>query len=103
MCGIILVLNLVQGDITMRIMTYSEVRSNLKGVLDTTIDDADVTVIHRRDGQNAVLMGEAYYNSLKETLYLLSNPANANALFKAIEQDKAGDRQAHALIEVGNE
>ena len=87
----------------MRIMTYSEVRSNLKGVLDTTIDDADVTVIHRRDGQNAVLMGEAYYNSLKETLYLLSNPANANALFKAIEQDKAGDRQAHALIEVGNE
>ncbi len=103
MCGIILVLNLVQGDITMRIMTYSEVRSNLKGVLDTTIDDADVTVIHRRDGQNAVLMGEAYYNSLKETLYLLSNPANANALFKAIEQDKAGNRQAHALIEVGNE
>ena len=103
MCGIILVLNLVQRDITMRIMTYSEVRSNLKGVLDTTIDDADVTVIHRRDGQNAVLMGEAYYNSLKETLYLLSNPANANALFKAIEQDKAGNRQAHALIEVGNE
>jgi antitoxin YefM len=87
----------------MRILTYSEVRGNLKSVLDSTIDDADVTIIHRRDGENAVVMGEAYYNSLKETLYLLSNPANAQAIFKGIEQDKAGDKQVRELIQVDDE
>ena len=78
----------------MRILTYTEARNNLKNVLDSTIDNAEVTVIHRRDGEDAVLMGRAYYDSLQETLYLLGNPANARALFKAIKQDKAG-----ALIE----
>ena len=78
----------------MRILTYTEARNNLKNVLDSTIDNAEVTVIHRRDGEDAVLMGRAYYDSLQETLYLLGSPANARALFKAIEQDKAG-----ALIE----
>ena len=87
----------------MRILTYSEVRGNLKSVLDSTIDDADVTIIHRRDGENAVVMGEAYYNSLKETLYLLSNPANAQAIFKGIEQDKAGNTQVRELIQVDDE
>jgi antitoxin YefM len=82
----------------MRILTYTEVRNNLKSVLDSTIDNAEITVIHRRDGEDAILMGRDYYNSLQETLYLLSNPANARALFKAIEQDKAGLLQERQLL-----
>jgi antitoxin YefM len=85
----------------MRIMTYSEVRSNLKSVLDTAIDDMDVTVIHRRDGEDAVLMGRDHYNSLLETLHLLSTPANARALNKAIAQDKAGQAQRRELLDAG--
>ena len=82
----------------MRILTYTEARNNLKSVLDSTIDNAEITVIHRRDGEDAILMGRAYYDSLQETLYLLSNPANARALFKAIEQDKAGLLQERQLL-----
>jgi antitoxin YefM len=82
----------------MRILTYTEARNNLKSVLDSTIDNAEITVIHRRDGEDAILMGRDYYNSLQETLYLLSNPANARALFKAIEQDKAGLLQERQLL-----
>lgn len=82
----------------MRILTYTEARNNLKSVLDSTIDNAEITVIHRRDGEDAILMGRDYYNSLQETLYLLSNPANAKALFKAIEQDKAGLLQERQLL-----
>ncbi len=82
----------------MRILTYTEARNNLKSVLDSTIDNAEITVIHRRDGEDAILMGRDYYNSLQETLYLLSNPANARALFKAIEQDKAGLPQERQLL-----
>ena len=64
----------------MQISTYSEARANLKAIIDRTIDDADITIIHRRDGENAVLMSESQYNSLMETLHLLSTPANAKSL-----------------------
>ncbi|MFI4938818.1 MAG: type II toxin-antitoxin system Phd/YefM family antitoxin [Burkholderiales bacterium] len=83
----------------MRILTYTEARNNLKNVLDSTIDNAEVTVIHRRDGEDAVLMGRAYYDSLQETLYLLGNPSNAKTLFKAIAQDKAGLAQERKLLD----
>lgn len=73
----------------MRVLSYSEVRENFKNVIDQTIDDSDITIIHRRDGEDAVLMGQAYYNSLVETLHLLSTPANAQSLARAIAQDKA--------------
>ena len=84
----------------MRIVTYTEARNNLKSVLDSTVEDADVTVIMRRDGENAVVMSEAQYASLMETLYLLSTPANASALARAIEQDKAGQAIPRSLIDV---
>ena len=48
----------------MRVLSYSEVRENFKSVIDQTIDDADITIIHRRDGEDAVLMGQDHYNSL---------------------------------------
>lgn len=82
----------------MRVMTYSEVRNNLKKVLDKTIDDADVTIIHRK-GEDAVIMGRNQYESMQETLYLLSNPANAEALAQAIAQDKAGMAKIHQLLD----
>lgn len=64
----------------MCVLNYLEVRENFKSVIEQTIDDADITIIHRRDGENAVLMGQDYYNSLIETLHLLSTPANTQAL-----------------------
>ncbi|MEF9993664.1 MAG: type II toxin-antitoxin system prevent-host-death family antitoxin [Acinetobacter sp.] len=87
----------------MQVTTASEARANFKAVIDRTIDDADITIIHRRDGENAVLMSESQYNSLIETLYLLSNPANARHLMQSIEQHKAGKAQKRQLINVDDE
>ncbi len=74
----------------MRVVSYTEARNNLKSVFDTVIDDADVTIVTRRDGQNAVVMGQDYYNSLIETLHLVSSPTNAAHLAKSIAEYHAG-------------
>jgi len=75
----------------MKVVTYSHARNALKSVLDGVQQDADVTVISRRPAEgDAVVMSLDYYNSMMETLHLLSTPANAEALARAIRQDKAG-------------
>lgn len=74
----------------MRIVTYSEARSSLKAVLDSVYDDSDVTVISRRGGADAVVMSFDHYQSIMETMHLLSTPANAARLARSIAQHKAG-------------
>lgn len=82
----------------MKIVTYSEARSALKTVLDTVNEDADVTVISRRDGADAVVMSLDHYQSLMETIHLLSTPANAAALGRAVNQDRAGQAKRRQLV-----
>jgi len=84
----------------MRIVTYSEARSSLKSVLDAVHDDADVTIISRRDGADAVVMSLDHYQSIMETMHLLSTPANAAYLAKSIAQHKAGKATRRALAQV---
>lgn len=84
----------------MHVVTYSHARNALKSVLDQVVQDADVTIISRRDAEgDAVVMSLDTYNSIMETLHLTSNPANASALARAIAQDRAGQAKARALIE----
>ena len=65
----------------MKVVTYSHARNALKSVLDGVVNDADVTIISRRDAEgDAVVMSLDNYNSIMETLHLTSNPANAAAL-----------------------
>lgn len=82
----------------MQVISYSEARNSLKSVLDAVNDNADVTIINRRDAGNAVVMSLDHYNSIMETLYLLQNPANAANLMESIAQFKAGKATAKALI-----
>ncbi|MBK6294344.1 MAG: type II toxin-antitoxin system prevent-host-death family antitoxin [Rhodoferax sp.] len=82
----------------MKIVTYSEARSALKSVLDRVHEDADVTVISRRDGADAVVMSLDHYESIMETMHLLSTPANAAHLAKSIAQLKAGKARRRELV-----
>lgn len=61
----------------MRIVSYTEARNSLKTVLDGVEADADIAIITRRDGADAVVMSLAQYQSMAETLHLLSSPSNA--------------------------
>ena len=83
----------------MRTVTFSEARNSLKDVLDAVVEDHEVTLIKRRGAEDAVIMSLSDYNSLLETVYLLSTPANAKHLMKSIAQLRAGKAKARSLVE----
>ena len=83
----------------MRIISFSDARNSLRTVIDQVVEDADVTVITRRDAPDAVVMSLDHYNSLLETVHLLSSPANAAHLAKSINQARSGQFRQRDLIE----
>ena len=83
----------------MKIISYTDARNGLKAVIDGVVNDADITVITRREGGNAVVMSQAQYESMSETLYLLSHPANAKHLATSIAQHKAGKAKRRQLLD----
>jgi antitoxin YefM len=84
----------------MRIVNFSDARNNLKSVMDQVVEDADATVISRRDAADVVVMSFDHYTSLLETVHLLSSPANAVHLAKSIAQAKSGQVRHRELFEV---
>ena len=83
----------------MKVVNFSEARNQLKSVLDRVIDDADYTVITRRDAEDAVVMSLDQFNGLMETVYLLKSPANVAHLSKSIQQYRAGETEQHGLLD----
>jgi antitoxin YefM len=83
----------------MRVVNFSEARSGLKSVIDQVIEDADYTVISRRDAPDAVLMSLDTFNSLLETVHLLKSPANAAHLARSIEQFRMGQIHKQDLVD----
>ncbi len=81
----------------MKIVSFSEARNNLKAVLDLT-EDADYTIITRRDAEDAVVMSIELFNSLLETVHLLKSPANAAHLERSITQFKQGEVTERTLL-----
>ncbi|MCK4763444.1 MAG: type II toxin-antitoxin system prevent-host-death family antitoxin [Candidatus Aminicenantes bacterium] len=82
----------------MRVVTFSEARNNLKSVLDRVVEDADYTVIKRRDAEAAVVMSLDTFNSYLETFHLLKSPANSRHLAKSIAQYQHGQVHERDLI-----
>lgn len=83
----------------MRAINFSDARKDLKAVFDRVVEDADVTIITRRDAEDVVVMSLAEWNSWQETEYLLASPANARHLREAIARLNAGEGEYHELID----
>ncbi|MCA1764496.1 MAG: type II toxin-antitoxin system prevent-host-death family antitoxin [Flavobacteriales bacterium] len=69
---------------------YSEFRTGLKKYLDSVEDDNETLIIKRKSGKGTVLISLDEYNSIMETLHLLSSRKNAGRLHESIQQMKSG-------------
>lgn len=83
----------------MDVVTYSDLRRNLKTYMDKVYYDYEPLMIARKNSENLVLLSVHEYNSLVETDYLLRNKANAEHLKKSIEQHRNGNLHSHKLLE----
>ncbi len=83
----------------MTVVNYTEARNNLKLILDNVSNDADYTIISRRDADDAVVMSLDYFNAMQETLHLLKSPANVRHLEKSIAQYREGKVTSHELLD----
>ncbi|MCC6136724.1 MAG: type II toxin-antitoxin system Phd/YefM family antitoxin [Candidatus Contendobacter sp.] len=83
----------------MQVINFSEARKNLKTVIDQVIDDADYTIIARRDAPDAVMMSLDTFNGLMETVHLLKTPANAAHLARSIAQYRSGKLTHQSLVD----
>lgn len=82
----------------MRTINFSDARRQFKEVLDRVVDDADITIITRRDADDVVLMSLDSYNSWRETMHLMASPENARWLNESIAQARAGRARPRQLI-----
>jgi antitoxin YefM len=83
----------------MEAMTSNQAKQQLDQLIDRVILDAEPTILCNEQGKQAVLMSLDEFNSWQETLYLLSNSANAEHLRKSIAQANSGKKSVRELIE----
>jgi antitoxin YefM len=83
----------------MNAVTLKEAKLHLEQLVTRVIADAEPTIVVTESGERAVFLSLDEYNSWKETLYLLSNPANAEHLRKSIAEAQAGNVQERELLE----
>ena len=74
-----------------KVISYTNVRENLAQIMTEVCEDNIVAHITRRNGQNCVLISEEEYDSIRESLYLFGNPANAAHLERSIAEAERGD------------
>ena len=68
----------------------SDFRREMKKYLDLVTDDFETLIINRGKGKGAVMISLDEYNSLMETMYLLSSRKNADRLYESMQQIREG-------------
>lgn len=83
----------------MKIMSMSESRANYAATLDSVINDQEEVVITRSGGEDVVMIPLREYESMRETLYLMSSPVNRQRISRSIDQLNRGRGHVRELID----
>jgi antitoxin YefM len=71
-------------------VSYSDAREHFKDYLDYVTHNSDTIIVTRKNGDDVVMMSRKDYDSLEETLYLLSSPKTRERLLKALNSKEKG-------------
>lgn len=82
----------------MHVVSFSELRKDMKHIMDMTQDRHEPTVITRKHG-SMVIMSLEDYNALEETAYILSNPNNAKHVLSSLAELREGKGKERELVE----
>jgi len=80
-------------------VTLAEAKENLERLIQQVLADSEPAVLCTENGEQVVLLPLDEFNSWKETIYLLGNPANAAHLRKSIAEARAGEVEEKALVD----
>jgi antitoxin YefM len=83
----------------MHVVSFSELRKDMKHIMDITQERHELTIITRKQG-NMVMMSLEDYNALAETAYILSNPNNARHVLSSLAELREGKGQERELVEL---
>ncbi len=82
----------------MQAVTLKNAKRNLARLVDQVLADAEPQIVVTDKGEQVVVMPLDEFNSWKETLYLLSSPANAVHLRSSIAQAASGQAEKRELV-----
>jgi antitoxin YefM len=74
----------------MKLMNYTDARNGLAEAMRHTVENRDPITITRNGLGAVVMIAEEEYRSIKETLHLLSTPANAERIRQGLAEYEAG-------------
>jgi antitoxin YefM len=92
------------GEITikenkMNAITTKQASQDLDSLINQVIADVQPTILCSDNGNKAVLISLDEFSAWQETIYLLSNPVNANRLLSSIRSAQSGNIFEQDLIE----
>lgn len=70
----------------MQALFYSQARNNLRDIINQVCNNFEEFIITTKDKQSVVLISQDEYNSMKETIYLLSSKNNRDRFLDAVDQ-----------------
>ncbi|MFD4461099.1 type II toxin-antitoxin system Phd/YefM family antitoxin [Nocardia sp. NPDC058480] len=82
----------------MTALPISTARQNLFKLVQQVNDDHDTVTVVTKSGENAVLVSEADWNSIQETLYVLATHGGVR-LLESARDARDGKFEAHELID----
>jgi antitoxin YefM len=83
----------------MNAVTLADAKENLEQLIEQVLADAEPAILCTENGDKVVLVSLDEFNSWKETIYLLGNPANAAHLRESIAEARAGKAEEKDLID----
>ncbi len=72
-------------------VSYSDAREHLKTYLDFVVQNSETLIITRKNNEDVVMMSRKDYDSMEETLYLLSSAKNRKHLLNEVKNIKKGN------------